>query len=251
MTEELKMPDEWEEWTIRVKKDPDYPNHGTEIELNGMRYIRADLAPAVDDVQSSLPGQPGPQRILRGLADFATREDYDGKHMRKELYAVMAMIPPDDIAPAVDDAKRAALAEAINDCENAPTLNDPKSLNHGMALCFNDQLKIVTEAARQILIPSVGVKICATCSGKGGWEEDSCGEGCCRSGVRCEDCKGSGQALAAPDHTELLREALERACKVIRTFEKQNGLTEKGKDYVSEWEKLAKINAVLGSVDNG
>lgn len=36
------MQDEWETYTIRVKKDPAYPMHGTEIEFNGCRYIRSD-----------------------------------------------------------------------------------------------------------------------------------------------------------------------------------------------------------------
>ena len=42
-----EMP-EWEEYTVRVKKDPNYPFHGTDIEFNGQRYIRANRPAAVD-----------------------------------------------------------------------------------------------------------------------------------------------------------------------------------------------------------
>lgn len=35
------MPGEWEEYTIRVKKDPEWQYHGSDIEFNGVRYTRA------------------------------------------------------------------------------------------------------------------------------------------------------------------------------------------------------------------
>jgi len=44
-THDALLPDdEWEEYTIRIKKDPNWPHHGTDIEFNGVRYKREDLA---------------------------------------------------------------------------------------------------------------------------------------------------------------------------------------------------------------
>lgn len=48
-------PEEWETWTMRVKKDPEWPYHGTDIELNGCRYVRIDLAPIAYDASNLLP----------------------------------------------------------------------------------------------------------------------------------------------------------------------------------------------------
>lgn len=37
------MPEsEWTDYTVRMKKDPNFPHHGTDIEFNGCRYIRQD-----------------------------------------------------------------------------------------------------------------------------------------------------------------------------------------------------------------
>lgn len=41
---------EWENITIRVKRDPEWPYHGTDIEFNDVRYVREDLAPPVSAV---------------------------------------------------------------------------------------------------------------------------------------------------------------------------------------------------------
>lgn len=37
---------------------------------------------------------------------------------------------------------------------------------------------------------------CKTCDGAGGWTESECGEGCCRVGVECDVCGGSGKVPA-------------------------------------------------------
>lgn len=47
--------DGWKEYTIWIKEDPSWPHHGTDIEFNGMRYIRADLPiqpPLITEIKS-------------------------------------------------------------------------------------------------------------------------------------------------------------------------------------------------------
>lgn len=43
-TPDALIDDDWEEVTFKVKKDPNWPHHGTDIEFNGVRYKREDLA---------------------------------------------------------------------------------------------------------------------------------------------------------------------------------------------------------------
>lgn len=43
---------------------------------------------------------------------------------------------------------------------------------------------------------------CQNCKGKGGFEESGCGEGCCRVGVMCEACGGTGVAELVFDESE-------------------------------------------------
>jgi len=44
----LRTQGEWDEWTVRVKKDPEYPYNGEKIEFNGVFYVREDLVKAPD-----------------------------------------------------------------------------------------------------------------------------------------------------------------------------------------------------------
>lgn len=64
------------------------------------------------DGKTNITGNPNAPTILRGLADFAVRSDYDGKHMRKELFAALNMLTDADprdktIVALADDLKRA------------------------------------------------------------------------------------------------------------------------------------------------
>ena len=51
---ELKHEDEWETYTISVKKDPSWPYHGADIEFNGVRYVRQDLEDRTSDTSAKV-----------------------------------------------------------------------------------------------------------------------------------------------------------------------------------------------------
>lgn len=69
-----EMPEEWEDYTIRMKKDPARPYHGSEIEFNGCRYIRADAAASGGEVAAD-PNSDDPDG--RSEANYMFHEAYD------------------------------------------------------------------------------------------------------------------------------------------------------------------------------
>lgn len=105
---------------------------------------------------------------------------------------------------ALDVIEHEVIKEADSYLKNRPEATP------GFAQVIVDSWKMI-KAALQRPEPSE----CQTCHGKGGWEESACGEGCCRSGVKCEDCNGTGSIALAPRQVDV--EGL--SSEIIKEFE--------------------------------
>ena len=72
-----EMPSEWQDYTIRMKKDPEWPYHGTQIVFNDCPYHRDDKVQGLLDVIKQVSSNRDTvlnYHELATLADKALRE---------------------------------------------------------------------------------------------------------------------------------------------------------------------------------